>query len=85
VYAVRHPERDRILSLLEKEDVHLNVSYRWPIHTMPAFADSGARIGDLPQTEVAARELFSLPMFPSLDERTQYRFCEILRRVLRQL
>jgi aminotransferase EvaB len=74
LYVVRHPARDRILEELKKRDIVLNISYPFPIHTMRGYEKiSGAREGDLPHTEKAAKEVFSLPMYSTLtdDEQTQ--------------
>lgn len=78
LYVVSHPERDRILEQLREHDVHLNVSYPWPIHTMTGYGYLGYQEGDLPHTEKAAREIFSLPMYPSLAVADQERVCELL-------
>ena len=71
VYVVRHPDRDRIIAELKQRDIVVNVSYPWPIHTMRGYAYLGGRDGDLPITERAAREILSLPMYPSLAEAAQ--------------
>ncbi len=85
LYVARHPDRDRILEALREHDIQLNISYPWPIHTMAAYRDLGYREGDLPHTELAAREIFSLPMFPSLKDEDQLRVCETLSDVLSRL
>jgi dTDP-4-amino-4,6-dideoxygalactose transaminase len=36
------------------------------VHLLPAYADLGFKLGDLPHTEQAANEVLSLPMFPEL-------------------
>ncbi|WP_406864159.1 DegT/DnrJ/EryC1/StrS family aminotransferase [Streptomyces sp. HUAS MG47] len=85
VYVVRHPERDRIIEALEAYDISLNISYPWPCHTMSGFAHLGYEKGSLPVTEKLAGEIFSLPMYPSLDEATQDRVIGALREVLTAL
>ncbi len=77
-YVVRHPERDRLLAALERRDIHLTVRYRWPAHLMPAYAGYGRGPGSLPHTEAAAREVFSLPMYPALPGDTQTSVCRAL-------
>lgn len=66
VYVVRHEHRDEIIVELKKQDIFLNISYPWPIHTMPAYEYLGYKNGDFPVTELAAKEIFSLPMYPTL-------------------
>lgn len=85
VYVVRHPRRDEILAALRSYDIHLNISYPWPVHTMTGFAHLGYDLGTLPVTERLAQEIFSLPMYPSLSEQTQQRVIEALREVLSRL
>ncbi len=82
VYVVRHPRRDEILEALKAHDIQLNVSYPWPVHTMTGFAHLGYAEGSLPVTEAVAKEIFSLPMYPSLPRETQDRVIDALRSVL---
>lgn len=81
LYVVRHPERDRIISELHQHGIHVNISYPWPIHTMPAYRYLGYTEGSLPETEKAAREIFSLPMYPSLRDQDIARVCEVLTQI----
>ncbi|MEV7231875.1 DegT/DnrJ/EryC1/StrS family aminotransferase [Polymorphospora sp. NPDC051019] len=85
VYVVRHPERDRILDRLAEHDISLNISYPWPVHTMTGFAHLGYATGALPVTERLAREIFSLPMYPSLPVDVQDKVIATLRDVLTAL
>ncbi len=68
LYVVRHPRRDAIIERLREHNIHVNISYPWPIHTMKGYQYLGWKPGDLPQTEAAAKEIFSLPMYPSLTD-----------------
>ena len=72
IFVVAHPERDRIMSDLSKSDIHLNISYPWPIHIMDAykhFVCSSCTC--LKKTEEAANKIFSLPMYPTLTDDEQ--------------
>jgi len=71
LYVCRHPERDQVIANLESQGINLNVSYRWPIHLMKAYKELGYQQGDLPNTEKACEEVFSLPMYPTLSDREQ--------------
>ena len=82
VYVVAHPQRDEILEKLLTYDIRLNVSYRWPIHAMPPFKQFLPGNQNLPETEKAADQIFSLPMYPSLKEDDQIRVIEVLRSIL---
>ena len=86
LYVVRHPRREEILERLRKDhDINLNVSYRWPVHTMRGFAHLGYAKGALPVTESLAEEIFSLPMYPSLSTEVQDRVIDALRSTLDEL
>jgi aminotransferase EvaB len=71
LYVVRHQQRDEIMEKLKNRSILLNISYPWPIHTMSGYKHLGYSEGDLPHTEKAAKEIFSLPMYPSLTNQEQ--------------
>ena len=73
VYVVKHPKRDFFIEELKQRDIHVNISYPWPIHTMIGYEYLGWKDGDLPLTEKYSNEVFSLPMYPTLtcDEQTK--------------
>lgn len=79
LYVVRHPNRDEIVKKLRENDIHVNISYPWPIHTMKAYQYLGWQTDDLPETEAAAKEIFSLPMYPSLTNEEIKRITSILK------
>ncbi|KNC19556.1 aminotransferase DegT [Arthrobacter sp. RIT-PI-e] len=64
-YTVRVGEdRDRFAAALKDEyNIGSGVYYPIPNHRLPSFA----RTEDLPNTEIAAQEVLSLPVHPSLD------------------
>jgi aminotransferase EvaB len=71
-YVCRHGKRDEIISRLCQKDIFVSISYPYPVHTMKAYQYLGYKSGDLPRTEKAADEIFSLPIYPSLlDEEQQ--------------
>jgi dTDP-3-amino-2,3,6-trideoxy-4-keto-D-glucose/dTDP-3-amino-3,4,6-trideoxy-alpha-D-glucose/dTDP-2,6-dideoxy-D-kanosamine transaminase len=85
VYVVRHPQREHILEALRSYDIHLNISYPWPVHTMTGFAHLGYKRGDLPVAERLSQEIFSLPMYPTLSTSLQDRVITAVREVLTAL
>ncbi len=82
LYVVRHPRRDAIIEELKKHDIFLSISYPWPIHTMQGYLHLGYKEGDLPVTEGLAKEIFSLPMYPTLTKDEQERTCQAILKVL---
>lgn len=49
-----------------KKNINVNISYPWPIHTMPPFRHF--KYKDLTITEKISKEIFSLPMYPGLSD-----------------
>ena len=83
VYVVEHPsDRDGVLERLAKRDINCNVSYRWPIHTMRGSADLGYREGQFPVAERKAQRIFSLPMYPHLQDEEVDTVIDVLKDVI---
>jgi dTDP-4-amino-4,6-dideoxygalactose transaminase len=68
LYVVRHPERDRLLEFCRRHGVAPGVHYPVPVHLQPAYRGRIAGADYLPETERAAREVVSLPMYPELQD-----------------
>jgi hypothetical protein len=50
-----------------------------PIHLQPAYRGRLGEVNSLPETERAAREIVSLPMYPELSEAEVRRVAEAVR------
>lgn len=68
LFVVRHPERNRVLHALEKEQVHAAIHYPVACHLQPAYRDLGIAAGSLPLTETIHREVLSLPLWPGMSD-----------------
>ncbi|HJV16328.1 MAG TPA: DegT/DnrJ/EryC1/StrS family aminotransferase [Bacillales bacterium] len=72
-YTIRVQKRDELEAYLKEQGVSTMVYYPKPLHLQGVFAELGYKDGDLPETEKAAAEALSLPMFPELKiEQQQY-------------
>ena len=78
VYVVRHENRDFILKKLRENGVNLNISYPYPIHSMPPFKKFKKTKMDI--TNRLSKEIFSLPMYPALSIEKIERVIEILKK-----
>ncbi len=67
-YTIRLPQRDRVQKALAEQDIASTVYYPTPIHLQPIYGSLGYRPGDLPESERAASEALSLPMYPELSD-----------------
>lgn len=70
VYVIRHPKRKNFMNYLKNNGVYCNISYPYPIHLMRGYKYLGYKKGDLPMTEKLAKEIFSLPMYPNLNDKS---------------
>jgi dTDP-4-amino-4,6-dideoxygalactose transaminase len=68
LYVVRTPERDALLADLRARGIGAQVHYPVPVHLQPAYTDLGFGPGSLPETERAAREVLSLPLYPEMSD-----------------
>ncbi|MBA2877230.1 dTDP-4-amino-4,6-dideoxygalactose transaminase [Anoxybacillus kamchatkensis] len=72
-YTIRVQNRNELQKFLSDQGVSTMVYYPKPLHLQPVFEHLGYKEGDLPETEKAAEEVISLPMFPELKlEQQEY-------------
>ena len=67
-YVIRAVRRDELRQFLSDRKIGSEVYYPLPLHLQPVFSYLGLKAGDLPVSELAAREVLALPMFPELTE-----------------
>lgn len=66
-YVVRTPRRDALRTALDRAGIGTAIHYPVPVHLQPAYRGRVALDpGGLGESERAAREVLSLPMFPEL-------------------
>lgn len=70
-YTIRVQKRDELQAYLKEYGITTMIYYPIPLHLQPVFKDLGYKEGDLPETETAAKEALSLPMFPELKKEQQ--------------
>lgn len=72
-YTIRTPLRDTIHQTLTDNAIASVVYYPKPLHLQKAFEYLGYKEGDLPESEAAAKEVLSLPIYPELEpEKAEY-------------
>jgi dTDP-4-amino-4,6-dideoxygalactose transaminase len=69
VYAVRTSDRDSLQQTLAGRGIQTGIHYPIPVHLTEAYGDLGYKAGDFPESERAAAEVLSLPMYPELSEK----------------
>src|SRR5215467_7315898 len=65
-YTVRVPRRDELQNYLKAKGVGTAIYYPLPLHLQPCFSYLGYKAGSYPESERAAAEVLSLPIYPEL-------------------
>ena len=85
VFVVRHKKRDEFIKQLKEKNINVNISYPWPIHTMPPYRHFVGENTNLSVTEQVQNEIFSLPMFPSLSDQNLEYVIEQVKNISKKL
>jgi len=79
LYVIRARRRERLRQHLARLGIGTGIHYPVPLHLQPAFRECGLGRGDLPHAERAAREILSLPIWPSFNESDVGRVADAIR------
>jgi dTDP-4-amino-4,6-dideoxygalactose transaminase len=79
LFVCRSPERDRIREALSAAEIASATYYTTPLHLQPALRFLGWEPGSLPETERAAAENFSIPLWPGIPVEVQERVVETVK------
>jgi dTDP-4-amino-4,6-dideoxygalactose transaminase len=79
LFVCRSSERDRIVAALKEAQIGTATYYVTPLHLQPALRFLGWEAGSLPETERAAQENFSVPLWPGIPVEAQERVVDVVR------
>jgi dTDP-4-amino-4,6-dideoxygalactose transaminase len=65
-YTIRVERRDELQAHLKKREIGTSIYYPLPLHLQPCFKYLGYKQGAFPESEKAAKEVLSLPIYPEL-------------------
>lgn len=68
-FVVRSAQRDALQTYLKIRGVGTAVHYPMPVHLQPAYREQVIVHGTLTESERAAREILSLPLYPELSDK----------------
>ena len=78
LYVVRTPFRDELQRHLNESGIGTGIHYPIPVHLQRAYVPMGWKKGDFPQSEQAADQILSLPMFAGLKSQDQRQVIEAI-------
>jgi dTDP-4-amino-4,6-dideoxygalactose transaminase len=67
-YTIRTNSRDSLQQALLRKGIQTGIHYPVPVHLQPAYAGLGYGPNSLPESEKAAGQVLSLPLFPELTK-----------------
>ena len=76
---IRHENRDKIREELTNNDIGSAIYYEKPIHLQPLYLEYDYK---LPNSEKFAKEVLSLPSYPSLTNDQLLEICECVNKVI---
>ncbi|RLI97988.1 MAG: pyridoxal-5'-phosphate-dependent protein, partial [Candidatus Aenigmatarchaeota archaeon] len=74
-------DREKLIQTLNSKGVGATVYYRVPIHRTPLYQKLGFK-NTLPNTELAARTVISLPIYPEMTKEDAEYVIEVLKNFL---
>ncbi len=85
IYAIRHPKRDELKTILTEHNIGINMHYPIPVHLQKPFAACGFGVGSCPVSEEIGRTELSLPMYAELTAEQIERTAAVVRDAARTL
>ncbi|MEZ6134559.1 MAG: DegT/DnrJ/EryC1/StrS family aminotransferase [Pirellulaceae bacterium] len=79
-FSIRVPaaRRDDLRHYLSERQIGTEVYYPIPLHQQVCFRHCGYTTGSLPETELAAREILNLPIYPELTAAEQEQVVKVI-------
>ena len=73
---------DAAVAVINEQGIQTAIHYPVPVHLQPAYASMGLGTGSFPESERAASEVLTLPIYPALTDEQCDRVCEAVREVV---
>ncbi len=79
-YTIRAPRRDELRAFLGEQGVGSMIYYPVPLHRQEMYAGLDLGEGRLPESELAAKEVLSLPIYPEMTDEQIEQVASAVRR-----
>ncbi len=79
VFTLRVKDRDALSAYLKEHNIGNAVYYPVPLYKQPCYARLKYKAQDFPHTELAAKEVLSVPMFPELKAADVKYVCGVIK------
>jgi dTDP-4-amino-4,6-dideoxygalactose transaminase len=79
LYVVASKNRDLILKIMKENKIQLGIQYPYPLHKMLAYKNS--TYSRLKNTEKFSKKIFSLPIYPTLEDSKIKKIINILNKI----
>ena len=77
-FVIRVEQRQAWIAWLERNAIQVGIHYAAPVHRMPAYEWLGYKAASLPETELACRQVLSLPIYPELTDQQVERVLDVI-------
>ena len=81
-YTIRVKQRDKVHDELKKAGISAGVHYPIPIHLQTALSNLEYKKGDFPLSELASKEVLSLPIHPELTDDEIEKIASTIKRIV---
>jgi len=85
LFTVYHAKGKKIMKELLRSGIETRSIYPFPIHTMKAYSKIIKNKDRLKNSEIKAKGLFCLPLYPELKESEVKSICENLKKILKRI
>ena len=79
LYVIQTSLRDKLKEYLFEKKISTGIHYPIPIHLQPAYKDRIAKAKDMSVSELAAKEIMSLPIYPELEMKDVLYVCDTIK------
>lgn len=80
LYALQHPDAEKVMEELKKNGVGTGTYYPVPLHEQRVFENLGYKKGDFPVSEYFSNKTFVIPVYPELTKEEQEFIISILKK-----